>query len=408
MSTIIPEQFPSPHRLPEPGQHTRGQERPSRDEIVHIVANGTLAPSGGNFQPWKFHYQDGHLDCRRDGGRAAYFTNYRHNETCIGLGAAVTNIEVASEAIGYKVRVIPFPDKLDPDLVCRITFRAGDVSPKAQTLASAIPYRITGRFRGDRVPLGSGDGESLQQVAAEADAKLFMVTDLARLESAGAILGKMNQIGYLNPESHSGIVKMMRWTESEAAQTRDGIPVSTFELSPLEVTGMRFLTSYQVLRYIKNLGAARSLENMPVAWSRAASALCLLTLPEPSSQRAFFRAGQILERLWLHATLRNLAFHVLGVNSYFDRLEHGNGDGFSPEEQETLKRLRPSYRQLFGVPDGLCEAVLFRIVPPNPLVSRTFRLDVADVITFGGLANHNGSGRDFHHSTEAATCLSSE
>jgi hypothetical protein len=331
-----------------------------------------------------------------DRDRAAYFTNYRHNETCIGLGAAVANIQVASQAIGYEVGVVPFPDPADRELVCQITFRPGEPSAEAKTLATAIPYRITGRYRGDRVPLTPEDGASLERIAADSNAKLFIITDPEQLETAGAILGRMNQIGYLNPESHRGIVRMLRWTDSEAAQTRDGIPINTFELSPLEVTGMRFLTSYQVLKYIKNLGAARSFEQMPVGWARAASALCLLVLPEPSSQEAFLRGGQILERLWLNATLRKLAFHVLGVNSYFDRLEHGQGEGFSQEERETLRGLRPSYRQLFGIPDGVCEAVLFRIVPPNPLVSRTLRLDLADVVSFD---SHLGAAVLPHHDT---------
>lgn len=382
MSTMTWEGFPLPHALPDPGTHASGRVAPSHDEVVYIVANAVLAPSGGNFQPWTFHYADGCLDCRMDTGRAAYFTNYRHNETCIGIGAAVTNIEIVSRAIGYSVDVVPFPGPRGRELVCRIKFGPGEPSPDAQRLASAIPYRITSRFRGERVPLQAEDGEALQLIAAQSNAMLFMITDPAQLESAGPILGKMNQIGYLNPASHEGIVKMMRWTQSEADRTRDGIPVSTFELSPLEVTGMRFLTSYQVLKYIKNLGAARSFEQMPVGWAKAASALCLLTLPGPSSQQAFLRSGEVLERLWLAATLRKLAFHVLGVNSYFDRLEHGKGEGFTEDERNTLRELRPAYQRLFGIPDHICEAVLFRIVPPNPLVARTLRRDVSEVLSF--------------------------
>src|SRR6516225_12063365 len=110
MNNATWEGFPAPHILPESGEHTSGHGAPSREELLYIVANGTLAPSGGNFQPWKFHYADGRLECRMDKNRAAYFTNYRHNETCIGLGAAVTNIQVASQAIGYAVGLVPFPD----------------------------------------------------------------------------------------------------------------------------------------------------------------------------------------------------------------------------------------------------------------------------------------------------------
>src|SRR5262249_24499759 len=49
------------------------------EEVRYVVAHGTLAPSGGNSQPWRFEWSGGELACRVDpgpsfldhGGRAA-------------------------------------------------------------------------------------------------------------------------------------------------------------------------------------------------------------------------------------------------------------------------------------------------------------------------------------------------
>jgi hypothetical protein len=140
------------------------------------------------------------------------------------------------------------------------------------------------------------------------------------------------------------------------------------------------VTSHQVLKYMNNLGMGRALENMPVAWTRSASALCLLVLPREPSAGTFFEAGRILERLWLTATVRGLAFQLLGVSSYFDRLLHGGGEGFSAAEQQVLDQARSRYAALFEIPAGVCETVLFRIARPNVAVGRAPRRRVADLM----------------------------
>ena len=151
------------------------------------------------------------------------------------------------------------------------------------------------------------------------------------------------------------------------------------ELSTVELTGLHLVTSHQVLTYMSNLGMGRALENMPVAWTRSASALCLLVLERERSAAAFFEAGRILERLWLTATVRGLAFQLLGVSSYFDRMLHGGGEGFSGAEQRILEQARLRYASLFEIPSGVCETVLFRVARPNTAVSRAPRRRVEDL-----------------------------
>jgi hypothetical protein len=292
----------------------------------------------------------------------------------------VTNIEVAAQAIGFAADVVPFPDGDGANPVCELGFRPAPPQDDSVELAAAIPYRMTSRIRGERTALASADQEKLSSLAAECGATILSITDPGKLAEAGLVLGKLNRIGYLNPESHAGIMKMLRWNEQEAEATRDGIPVNTMELSTMELTGLNLVTSHQVLKYMNNLGMGRALENMPVAWTRSASALCLLVLAQEPSAGAFFEAGRILERLWLTATIRGLAFQLLGVSSYFDRMLHGGGEGFSAAERQILEQARSRYAALFQIPAGVCETVLFRIARPNAAVGRAPRRRVEDLM----------------------------
>lgn len=372
--------FPRPSSIPARPEIRTAHATLQGDELRWVLENAALAPSGGNFQPWKFAWDGARLRCLFDEERTHYFTNYHHNETHVSLGAAVTNIEVAARAIGFLADVVPFPTGDGANPVSEIAFRPEPPQGDIANLAAAIPYRMTSRLRGERAALASGDKEALASLAAASEAKILWITDPDKLAEAGVLLGKLNRIGYLNPESHLGIMKMLRWTAQEAEEARDGIPVNTMELSPVELTGLHLVTSYQVLKYMNNLGMGRSLENMPVAWAKSASALCLLVLERAPSAGAFFEAGRILERLWLTATVRGLAFQLLGVSSYFDRLLHGGGEGFSAEERVVLDQARSRYAALFEIPPGVFEAVLFRIVRPNAAVGRAPRRPVADLM----------------------------
>lgn len=372
--------FPRPFPIPARPEIRTARATPDRDELRWVLENAALAPSGGNFQPWKFAWDGARLRCLFDEERTHYFTNYHHCETHVSLGAAVTNIEVAARAIGFGADVVPFPGGDGANPVCELGFRPEPPEGDLVDLAAAIPYRMTSRIRGERAPLASGDQEALASLAAACGAKILWITDPGKLAEAGALLGKLNRIGYFNPESHPGIMKMLRWTEQEVEETRDGIPVNTMELSPVELTGLHLMNSYQVLKYMKNLGAGRALESMPVAWAKSASALCLLVLPRAPSAGAFFEAGRVLERLWLTATVRGLAFQLLGVSSYFDRMLHGGGEGFSAAEQQILDQARSRYAALFEIPVGVCETVLFRIARPNAAVGRAPRRRIEDLM----------------------------
>lgn len=371
-------QLPPPRPMPPVPE--RGQGVPSCDEIRYLIAHAEAAPSGGNFQPWRFVSRGAVLDCRIVPEVGDYFANFRSNELYISLGAAVANIEAAAARIGLVVQMETFPVAGDPELACRLEMRRGDPELWLARLAEEIPYRLSARKAGQRRPLSAEHGEALERVAANAGCALRLVSDGAALDRLGSVLATLNHMAYLNRESHQGIMKILRWSRQEARATGDGILLSTFELSAFEQMAFAMLRSWPVVYALDRLGVGAAIRKAALEWATSSSAMALLSAPG-RHPLPFLIAGRALERIWLEVTQSSYGLHILGVLSLLDRLEHA-GEGLSEAECRTLERQRSELRQVLPVPEGHTAAVLLRAVPANPNVERTFRRGTDGIVSF--------------------------
>ena len=110
--------------------------------------------------------------------------------------------------------------------------------------------------------------------------------------------------------------------------------------------------------------------------------MALLTMKGPYPQ-VFFDGGRALERVWLTATELGLAIQPIAALGYlFARLERGNGDGFTNEEQHTLRGLRAEYKSIFTLESDEAELLLFRIAVAEPPTARSLRRPVESVLSF--------------------------
>ncbi|MDI6098735.1 hypothetical protein QLQ12_08995 [Actinoplanes sp. NEAU-A12] len=101
-------------------------------------------------------------------------------EQLISVGAALFTLRLAIRRSGLRSDYTLFPDPGEPDLVARVTVgRPSPVTPAAETLAAAVPYRHTNRSPFAQIP-----------VPREA---LNRLRDAARRE--GAVLAVANPAG---------------------------------------------------------------------------------------------------------------------------------------------------------------------------------------------------------------------
>ena len=376
---------------------TRGEERPaaalvaapgsarpgpvSAERVRHLVSSAILAPSGGNCQPWRFVWSgEGRLRCLHDVARSASFLDFEHRAAYLALGAAVENVVIAAADIGLEAAVVPFPG---PDLehVCDVAFAPRERSAGAgHWLAPFIPVRATNRRLGVRRPLAPEEIAKLHEALDDPAAELQVLTEAEPLDEMGLVLGAGDRFRFFDERLYREMIVEMRWNSRQAEETRDGIDIATLELGEVDEAGLRLLSSWPVVRFLRSMGIGGALEDLSRRAVQSASALALVTYGG-TSPLDYFLGGRAVERLWLTATALGLAVQPMSSLPFlFARLERG--DGFEPGEQGVLRGLRERYARLFRVGPRQAEILLFRLARVDGPTVRSLRRPVEAVLSF--------------------------
>jgi nitroreductase len=376
-----PAPTPSKPRSTPPARPSSGGL--SAEDVRRIVGAGILAPSGGNCQPWRFvGSADGRLRVFHDAARSESFLDFEHRAAYLALGAAVENMVItAIGELGRAAEVRPFPGP-DPGHVCDLVFsgavEGSDEGPRR--LAPWIAPRATNRRLGRRVALGRDEVDDLRTAVDDPEVQLQMLTDSGALEEIGGILGAGDRLRFFDERLYREMMREMRWSPDEARESGDGVDIATLDLRDVDEAGLRLLSSWPVVRFLRSMGMGGALEDLSKKAVEAASAVALLTVrgTEPGD---YFRGGRAMERVWLAATALGLAVQPLSSLPYmFARLE--GGDGFEGRERAELADLRTRYAGLFEVSPDTGELLLFRLARAEPPGARSLRRPVEAVLDF--------------------------
>src|SRR6185369_12487672 len=88
------------------------------DEIIDkILEAAVCAPSGENCQPWKFSVSDNRIYLFNVPERDDSLYSWGQRASYIAHGAAIENMSIAAETLGYKLSVELFPKSQGSNLV---------------------------------------------------------------------------------------------------------------------------------------------------------------------------------------------------------------------------------------------------------------------------------------------------
>jgi hypothetical protein len=307
--------------------------------------------------------------------------DYRHSASLAAVGAAVENIILAAQGLGYRTDTVYADAPGAGSLACKLSF-SRESGLEVPALLPYIPTRATNRRRETRTEIPTDKLQRLARVAEEAGAALHVLTTEDSLENAGKVLAGVNRLQMYSKQLHSEMMKEIRWTQEEAKETGDGLDVATLEASRADLAALKLLSSWRVVSMIRRTGTGGGLDRLMNQWVAGASALCLVTRPK-WSPRAFVEGGRAMQRVWLQATADEIAVQPLSSAPYlFMRLERGGAEGLSKEDVVLLRPLREQYLQLFGLNGSEAEILLFRVFTESPPTARALRRPVLDVLEF--------------------------
>ena len=117
--------------------------RPRAEELAVLAGS---APSLHNAQPWRFRVGYDHVDVLLDRSRLLPVADPKERQAHLGLGAAVFLLRLALSTMDRLVRVVPWPDSGQPDLVARVVVDGRHAATdEDRRLLAALPARRTVR-----------------------------------------------------------------------------------------------------------------------------------------------------------------------------------------------------------------------------------------------------------------------
>lgn len=349
------------------------------DTIRRIVAAAAAAPSGGNAQPWRFHWDGTRLRCLVDARRAGKLLDFAWRATWLAAGAAAENAVLAAQALGLRPTLVPLPDPTQAMAAFDLHLEPGGVSTAVDPLHEEIPRRCTNRRLGSGSPLSPKQVDHLHEAAGTRGAHLVLVQDADRKALLGRILGEGDRLRFLSRPLHAELMGELRWTPEDAIRTGDGIDLRTLELGAMDIAALRLTSSWRAMEMVGRVGGGRNLEKFGQRAAAGSAALGVLTM-EGASPAAFLEGGRAMQRVWLTATALSLGFQPLAALPYLFMRAFEGGAGLEPQEAEALLTLRDRARAVVPVPDGHSELLWFRVAAVAPPSVRALRRPLSDIL----------------------------
>jgi len=309
-------------------------------EITEIVKAGTMAPSGGNAQPWKFLYKNKALYIFHDAHFSHSILDYNNLGSYVAIGAVIENISIKSEAMRLKIDVNYFPVEHQKSLVAVITFEKNE-HPESTGLEKGISMRLTNRTIGARQELPDSVYSRLQESIRNYEgSELHFVTEEKLMKEVGDLLATTEMLRIIHPRGHyDTFTNELRWTPDENEEKRDGLDTRTLGATASEVAALRIANDAQAIEMVRKLHGGHAFKKSVHKSVAASAAIGILTMPEFSDLN-FLNGGRAIERVWIEANLMNVAFQPIAQLVFMlARLNHGQAaemDEYYKQQFESL------------------------------------------------------------------------
>lgn len=355
----------------------------TEQEFTWLVAHASLAPSGGNSQPWRFLLDDGSVLGFLATERRSPILDFNYTASLLALGAAAENMILAAPELGLTPVLETLPGQPATDPIFRIQFSRETEPSQSAELFREIGARCTNRRLGSRQIIEPAHLQALRDEANQAETTLQILTAPSDLDAIAKIIGYGDRLRFLSESLHAEMIGELRWTAAETSSRRDGIDVNTLELSEGNLAVLRLLSSWPTMARLRAIGGGRGLESPSHDAIAAASGVALLSRRRTGAA-THFEGGRALQRIWLRATSLGLSIQPMSVLVYlFDRFENSEAQGLDEDTQQGLQFLLYEFRKLFPRECMTSDLLLFRVAYAEPVSARSNRLEIEQIIVRG-------------------------
>jgi nitroreductase/molybdopterin/thiamine biosynthesis adenylyltransferase len=362
------------------------ENNPISDDILNqLIEAAAKAPSGGNNQPWRWHYKNGLLHLFLEKSAAQAYLDPQYISSYISLGAAIENLLLTAANLNLNANWQLTP-QLAPTHIAWFNFTENyTASEQEKQLATQIELRHTNRKITPRQEIDEADLNNLSSLATQiANAKLTWLTNPEQIKAIGAISTHTDLLRMFIPAAHEDFIsREMRLNLDEVNATEDGIGIHTLDLSNNDQIGIRLLKDKKMISFLQQINGGSGFKRLSMQQFMASSAIGLITMPK-GAINSFIEGGMAAEKLWLGATALNLQIHPVNVPLiFFYKNSVEDSLNIPLESKAQLTQAEQGFKQLFKVTDEEQAVFMFRIFKANSSPERTIRKSTAKIFSIG-------------------------
>ncbi|SDL60166.1 ThiF family protein [Pedobacter sp. ok626] len=365
------------------GDGTKGDPIP--ESLIHkLIASASKAPSGGNNQPWHWHYKNDTLHLFLNKEVSGAYLDPDYISSYASLGASIENLllETAVNELGVEWSFTP---ELFPDHIAYFNFKGKhEVSEDEKKLAAQISERHTNRKFGKTQEANTADLDQLKAVIEAEEIGLHWLTAAEDKTVLGDISGQADLLRMFTPAAHKDFIKKeMRWNQEQILETADGIGINTLDLSNQDQIGLRLMKDERAVEFLKKIKGGNAFKYLALKQFQSSPAIGLITLPQ-HSPLDYLKGGMAVEKLWLTATALGYQIHPVNVPLIFFYKNNVQELNDLPDEsRKQIFNLHQKLKHLFKITDNIAEIFMFRIFKAESSPQRTIRKPLNKTLSIG-------------------------
>jgi hypothetical protein len=306
-------------------RHSDGAFRDERTRLEALIRYATLAPSGHNTQCWRFRIGSCSVEVLPDLSRRTPVVDPDDHHLYVSLGCAAENLVQAARAFGYRGHA-GFTPADDGAIRIALEHATEERSP----LFQAIPHRQCTRTDYDGRPLSAEELQLLEAAGTGDGVALVLFTTRDAMETVLEYVVQGNTLQVGNPAFVRELERWIRFSDSEAIRTGDGLPA--------RATGNPPVPRWLGRRLFRASFRAKP-ENDRYARQIRSSAGIGVFVSCMDDKAHWMEAGRCYERFALQAT-------ALGIRNAFVN---------QPVEESGL---RPEFAKALGLSEGRPDLVV--------------------------------------------------
>lgn len=320
-----------------------------QQDIEKIIKDGVQAPSGENCQPWRFKIHNAKVSLYNIPEADLSLYNSKQKGSYMAHGALIENMIISAEKHGYAMEITLFPHDHDEILVADIIFSKKEKANQ-EPLYDVIYKRCTNRKDYTGETLTHEQKKKLQDsVERLGFSTLSIVDDSKHMQSLGVALATNERVLFENKKLHNFFYDHILWNKKDEDKA-GGFYIDTLEFLPHQLKGVKLFKNWIVLRMLNKALKVSKMISKENGEKYTKSGTFGALIMKGTTHKDYVNLGRSLQRLWLTATLLDIAMHPCNGTIYL--MGHINDHSTGDFSGEHVAMLQKSYSDIVAAFDA--------------------------------------------------------